>query len=201
MSRATRVCPPGARTAIFVEGGDDERMARRLLGAAPVFYQCFDGRTPENIGARVRAASKDPGWPNIRRVGVVLDAEEDLRESWALACSVFSELGIPAPSAPGVVEAAAGWTVGARLLPDNATRGASETLLLRTAPPAQIACIDAFFACTPNPGSTTAQRDKARAHALTAAVVAGGRPDQLWDRVAASHPALAPLHAFLAALA
>jgi len=201
MSRATRVCPPGARTAIFVEGGDEERLAQRLLGVAPIFYQCFDGRTPEKLGARVRAASKDPGWPLVSRVGVIFDAEEDLGQSWALACSVFAELAIPAPSGPGMVERAGSWTVGAWLLPDNASRGASETLLLRTADASQIACIDAFFACTPNPGTTTAQRDKARAHALAAAVVPGGRPDQLWGRADPAHRDLAPLRAFLAALA
>ena len=201
MSRATRACPPGARTAIFVEGGDEERIAKRLLGAEPIFYQCFDGRTPENVGARTRAASKDPGWLGIRRVGVLLDAEEDLAASWLLACSVYGQLGIPAPSRPGVVEVIGPWTVGAWLLPDNHSPGASETLLLRTASAAQLACIDAFFACTPNPGGTTARRDKARAHALAAAVVDGGRPDRIWDEVDPHHPDLAALRGFLLSLA
>jgi hypothetical protein len=93
------------------------------------------------------------------------------------------------------------WTVGAWLLPDNASNGASETLLLRTADATRLACIDAFFACTPNPGATTAQRDKARARALAAAVLVGGRPDQLWGGADPAHAELAPLRAFLAALA
>lgn len=182
MSRRTRVCPPGATTALFVEGGDDERMVQALVSPAPIFTLCFDGRTPERIAAIAGAAQNDPGWPGIRSVGVILDAEEDLSESWILCESVFQTLNLASPIGPGLVETTGAHRVGGYLVPDNRARGASETLLLRGAAPAQIACIDAFFACTPNPGTTTAQRDKARAHTLAAATVPGGRPDMLWPK-------------------
>lgn len=197
MSPKVRSCPRGATTAIFVEGGDDERMVQRLVGTVPVFFQCFDGRTPRNVADRTAAAQRDPGWPNIERVGVILDAEESLADSWALAQSVFRTLGLTMPTAPGVIERSGTWTVGGYLVPDNQERGASESLLMRTAGPQVLQCIDAFFQCTPNPGTTQAQRDKSRAQALAAATVAGGRPDALWAHVAITDPALATLRAFL----
>lgn len=195
MSRK-RVCPPGAVTAIFVEGGDEERIVQLLTPAHLVFVQCFDGRTPELVRARTLAAANDPGWPRISRVGVVLDAEESVQDSWSIACDVFKALDLQAPSSPGVVDDCGSSRVGAFLLPDNQALGCSETLLLRAATPALSACIDAFFTCTPNPGTTTAKRDKARAHAMAAATVDGGRPDALWPQQDRDGAALAQLRRF-----
>lgn len=200
MSRATRICPPEAKTALFVEGGDDERMIQRLLGSSAVFYQCFDGRTPERIAARAAAARNDPGWPGIQNIAVILDAEDDLAVSWDLVRSVFHTLGLPPPTNPGNVERQGSHKVGGYLVPDNHAHGASETLLLRGADPARLACIDAYFACTPNPGTTVAQRDKARAQALAAATLPGGRPEMLWSAADIAHPAFTALRTFLAEL-
>lgn len=195
MSRRTRVCPPDAVTAIFVEGGDEERMVRRFVPLDRVFVQCFDGREVDQIRARTLAAKNDPGWPRIQRVGVILDAEESQDRTWALVAEVFGQLGVAVPSARGIVEESGGWRVGAFVSPDNVALGASEALLLRAAPVDKVACVDALFACTPNPGANTAQKDKARAQALAATV--GVRPDQLWDRQDPTNPAFAPLRAFL----
>lgn len=141
-----RTCPPGASTALFLEGGDEWKMVRRLIGEQPLFYQQFDGRAAKTLVDRSVAARNDPGWPGIRRIGVILDAEEDLREAEALVQLVFSTLGLPGPSTLGTVEEGDGWRYGAFLLPDNQSLGSSETLLLRTVETPLLQCIDSFFA-------------------------------------------------------
>jgi hypothetical protein len=201
MSRATRVCPPNATTALFVEGGDDERMVQRLLPDLPLFIQVFDGRAPKQLADRARAARNDPGWYGIRRVGVILDAEEDPAASWALAMTVFTAIDWPQPSTEATVHVDGDRWSGAALVPGPGQPGGSETLLLATAQEAERRCIDAFFTCTPNPGTTVAQRDKARVQVLAASRTAKGRPDQLWSTVDPAHPALHPLRAFLNRLA
>lgn len=197
MSRPLRSCPPDATAALFVEGGDDERMIQRLLPNTPVFFQVFDGRATTQVHNRAVAARRDPGWHRIRQVAVILDAEEDPADSFRLAQSVFDALGWTRPTTPGLIESADDRRFGATLVPGPTRTGGSESLLLDTATPAERACIDAFFACTPNPGSTQAQQDKARALVLAASRSAKGRPDQLWSTVDPAHPALSALRAFL----
>lgn len=202
--RKARSCPPGATTAVFVEGGDEERLCRALLGARAdaVFWMTFDGPTPQNIRDRVQAAQGEPNWPGIRRIGIVIDAEErfaDAQVSVSVACT---ELGIPVPGTSGVVEAHATGRAGYYVLPDNAGLGALETLLRRTADPVAAACVDALFRCTPNPGATAAQRDKAWLAAYLAARCGNPRVDQAWGNkgLDPAHAALDPLRAFLHAL-
>lgn len=98
-----------------------------------------------------------------------------------------------APAAAGVVEGVdrSGWY----LLPGNGQTGAIETLLRRTATPEATACVDALFACTPNPGRTRAQQDKAWVAAWLAATVGNARVDQAWRNV--DHTAFDPLRRFL----
>lgn len=198
-----RPWPAGAETVIFVEGSDEERMVRRLLPqslGAPVHIQVLQGNDAVNVVRVAGATANASGWPLVTRVGVILDAEEDFAEMWRRVNSIFQAAQLPAPTAAGALEQRGSVRIGGYLLPDNRSLGAMESLLLRTATPDLAACIDAFFTCTPNPGTTTAQQGKARAHALAAATIAGGRPDTLWDRVDVQHQALADLRHFLAAL-
>lgn len=194
-----RICPPGATVALFVEGGDEERMCQRLHPeAAQWFVVPFHGR--DGIADIVRATTNDPGWPGIRGVGVMIDAEDDPAASWAIVQLVFRTLGVVPPGAPGILATSGDWTVGGFLLPDNHAPGASETLLVRAASPQISACIDAFFRCTPHPGSTAAQRDESRAQLLAGASAPGGRPDALWAVADPSHEAFRVLRTFLAGL-
>jgi hypothetical protein len=187
---------------ILVEGGDDERMVQRLLppgSAARVYTFPLNGNDPTKVRDTAAAVAKAPGWANVRRVAVVLDAEEDVATARALADVAFAAMGLPSP-APGRVERRDDVRVGAFFVPDNQSPGASESLLLRVAEPSALGCVDAFFQCTPNLGATVAQRDKARAQALVAAINPGARADTLWDRVDPEHVALLPLRRFLADL-
>lgn len=200
MSRRTRTIQPHVRAAIFVEGGDEERLVECLLGKDRVFVQCFDGRDEARLDLVAAATRNDASWHQIERVCVILDAEDDLAGSRELVNRVFAALAWPAPGVCGVAEDHGPRRSGAWLLPDNQAPGASETLLLRTASPTVLACIDSFFACTPNPGTTTARRDKCRAGAMAAALLDKARPDQLWPRTDPQHPELKALRDFLEAL-
>ena len=148
------------------------------------------------------AATNDPGWVRgqLQHVGVIVDAEQDPQASGILTAEIFARLNRSAPTLGGV---AGGPTsrVGTYLLPDAANPGGLESLLRRAADPAIASCTDAFFACYPNPGHTTAQRDKAWVGAYLAARTGNPRVDQAWPAgFDAAHPAFMPLRAFLAAL-
>jgi hypothetical protein len=199
VSRQKRTCPPGALTTFFVEGGDEEKACLALLGGpAGAFWMTLDGQA--GVAVNVASATKDPGWPGIQNIGVVLDAGENLADARTLAESVFVQLGRGTPSRPGVVEADTIGKIGYFLLPDNAANGALESLLKRSADPAVRACVDGLFVCTPNVGSTTAQRDKAWLSAYLAAKSGKGRLDQAWPALDPAHPCFDPLRTFLQAL-
>lgn len=191
--RRTRTCPAGAATVMFVEGGDEERLCRELLGprASTVFWMTFDGRTPQNIRNRIQAARGEPGWPDIRNIGIVIDAEESVEDAAHTLEVAATELGV-ALGAPGVVVSTSSGTVGCYLLPDNSSPGGLETLLRRTAEPTPAACVETLFQCTPNPGTTQAQRDKAWLSAYLAVKCGNPRVNQAWVQ-----RALDPAHAEL----
>lgn len=204
MTARSYACPLAAITALFVEGGDEVRLCQRILGSAPIFYRPLDGRSRERVGDRIRVAMNDPSWPNIRHVGVLLDMEEAPAEAFALAEFAFQTLGRPFPPNAGALNEISGQRSGFYLLPDNHSRGSVESLLRTAAAPGEAGCVDAFFTCTPNPGTTTAQRDKAWVSAYASARTGNGRLDQLFgDKPVfdVGHRALDPLRAFLESLA
>jgi len=199
MTIRARRCPDGATAALFVEGGDDEAMIRPHLQGRPVFIQVLGGSTPELVRDRVRATIKDPGWPRIRRVGVLVDAGEDATEAFEFSRTVFREINLPIPTADQCVESRDGWTVGSFVVPGGQSRGGSDTLFLRTVGASDLACVDAFIACTGRELGTKEQRDKARAWALSAAL-GPSRTYRDWREVDPHHPALTELRRFLHAM-
>ena len=197
--RKTRTCPAGATRAIFVEGGDDERMVRHLLPDVPVFVQTLDGCDSLQMERRARAAQNDPGWPLITSVGVVLDAALDPGGGVARAGVIFQKLGLAAPATGGSVAVDANGTkTGVFIVPDDQNCGGSDTLLLKTMHASTRACADAFLQCM-NASGNPEQLDKARIWAI-AAGKGRLRPDKLWGQVDPTHPALADLRAWLASL-
>lgn len=198
MSPRKRTCPTGATVALFVEGGDDERMVRALL-TEDVFIQVIQGTTTDLVENIVRATMKDPGWPNIKTIGVVVDAGESHLQAKAVAKTVFEALNIHSPSGVATLERRDGITIGFFVVPDDDTLGGSDTLLLRTAKPEVQACVEAYFSCMGEPAGTQEQRDKARSWAMAAAL-GPKRAHEMWASIDPSHPALAPLRSFLSAL-
>lgn len=199
MSRGrARTCPPGAIAALFVEGGDEDSMVQALLGTRTAFVRPIRGSNTQRVSEAVRATTKDPGWPNISRVGVILDAGDDPAAARALCEQLLTEAGFPIPSAVEAVEQDGARASGIYLLPGGGALGGSDTLLLRTARPAERTCVEAFFACIGEPPGTLEQRDKARATAWAASKKQ--RPYELWRTVDPTHAELAPLKAFLDAL-
>jgi hypothetical protein len=173
-------------------------MVRRLLPAVPSFVLPLEGR--DGAAHRAVAARNDPGWPQIRRVGVVMDAEEDPVDAWNVVAAVFTALQVPAPSAHGAVESDGTWTTGAFVLPDGVRKGSSEALLLETPTRSSARASTSSSPARPTSGRRPPGPTR-RAWALAAASVPGGRPDALWDQVDPTHAAVAPLRAFLHALA
>lgn len=74
-----------------------------------------------------------------------------------------------------------GRRAGFFLLPDGVSKGSLETLYRRSADPTIARCVDALFACTPNPGQNVARRDKAWVGAYLAALRGNARVDQALD--------------------
>lgn len=192
MTPRKRECPPDARLAVIVEGGDEERVVKRLL-TAPAFLVCAGGQA--GVRRAVESAAKDPGWSRIRGLAILLDAEEDSASAFERACEAMSGVAWPVPGEPEQVAAAGDQVCGVFVLPGQGAPGASEALLLQTASASELACIEAWYDCVGRPGTTVARRDKARAHALSAGRGLG-RPDVIWDDVDLTHDAIAPLATF-----
>lgn len=205
--RRKNVRPDGATIAIFVEGGDDQKMVERLLPPdAPIWMLKLDGSDEAASRRMAEAASKDSGWYAIQTVIVVFDAGEAPDASQARCRDLIERVGFPVPNQLGDVASQGTRRAGYFLVPHDAP-GGSETLLLRASRTELVDCVDALFACTGGSVGTIERRDKARAWALAAtqpdpagSKPAPCRPDALWRGVDLEHPAVQPLRAFLAKL-
>lgn len=203
MTQRSYTCPVEATAALFVEGGDEIKLCRQLIGPKPVFYRPLDGRTDQKIYDRIHSAMNDPNWRNIRCIGVLVDMEDDPTDTMRVLATVFKELALPIPPNPGTTHEQSGQRTGYYLLPDNRSKGSIESLLRQAAHPATAGCVDALFTCATNPGLTTPQRDKAWVSAYASVRTCNGRLDQLFGEQPvfdANHPALDPLRDFLRAL-
>ncbi len=195
MSRRIQSLPPGTRLVLVVEGADERRALEPLL-PANAFIWAAGGR---DVAAALRDLTFQPAWPDVRAVGVIVDAEEDPAASASLGAEALAVVGWPRPTGEGI--AVDGERRGGVLVvPGDGRAGAIEAWLWAWAPPERRACVEAYFACTPNPGRTEAQRQKACVEVLAAGFEPTFRRDDLWDLVPVDDPCRDPARQFVAAL-
>jgi len=128
---------------LLVEGPDDQHSVIHLMnrhdvnwddtGATlPCVYAC-GGFDPLRASLSVSAKS-------YRRLGVVVDANADIRHRWEQVRSELQKAGVTLPGSPdacGVIVPGmyADWKVGVWIMPDNQTRGELEDFLGKLVPP------------------------------------------------------------------
>lgn len=163
-----------------------------------------------NLRARLNVLVRDPGFRDLRTLGIARDADDDARNAFrsvrtALAGCPPLKAGLP--SQPG--ERGAGNPATAVfIVPDNADPGNLETILNRTMADDSIdSCIDELIDCLRQQAGfdlSGGRLDKARAHARIAAssnparsVGHSVRATGVWDL---DHESLEPVKAFLSGL-
>lgn len=193
---------PSTRTVLLVEGDDEVRVVSAVDPHKPDRV-VRDARGQSNLRNEADALSRDPQFPALRSVGLLLDAEDDPATATALARQALRLLGCPVDTHHAQVHEDAGRRWGFFLFPDGASPGALESLLRRaidpTAPSA--VCATAWAACAAAPRPNVAQADKAWLRVAAAAwpKVREGWPQLLGQPggILLSHPTLTPLRDFL----
>lgn len=192
------------KVQLLVEGNDQRNFFEafaRHLSLQDVQVRNFGGVT--ELRGFLSALVSMQGFPAVRSLGIVRDAEADAESALRSARSSLDNAGLPVPPGAGV---RSGGTpaVSVLILPDGSRRGMLETLLCDTfADAPERACIDDYFACVRDlPSVSFGRADKARVHAWLATrpephvSVGVAAQKGYWDL---DHFALAGVRAFLAA--
>ena len=196
---------------LLVEGREDLAVFENLCdhwGFKDIQLMEMEG--VENLRARLDVLVRDPGFRDLRTLGIARDADANAQDAFrsvrnALARCPPLKAGLP--SRPGARGAGNPATV-VFIVPDNADPGNLETMLNRTKADDSIdICIDEFFDCLRRQAGFDllgGRLDKARAHARIAAssnparsVGHSVRATGVWDL---DHESLAPVKAFLSVL-
>jgi len=152
-------------TLFVVEGADEEFLLRALVKAGIVLrpHNVWPAEGNKKIPAALDAVVTNSGFPVVRSLVVICDADDDAKSAFAEVVDALGKRGLPGPAAPGVWSEPGkrGVRTCVYVFPDNAAQGCLETLLLRTIADDPIqACLDAYFACAGEP--KPAMREKAR---------------------------------------
>ena len=189
---------------LLVEGNDDRNFFEALaghLGLQDVQIQNFGG--VNSLRRYLAGLAAAPGFSNVRRLGIVRDAEASPTSAFESVQSSLTNAQLPVPDGP-MQETTGTPAVSVLVLPDGQSTGMLETLLCRTFADTPVdACLDDLFDCIHTAGVETKRPEKARAHLWLAT-----RPDpHLSVGVAAKrgywpldHPALADVRGFLTKL-
>lgn len=156
---------------LAVEGRDAQAFFRRLRDALGLRdeLQVMDFGSVSQMRGRILGLPAASGFAAVKALGIVRDAEADPVAAFQSVRDALQQAKLPAPSAVGqVIDARP--RVGIFILPDGASAGSLETLLLRTvADDPAMPCIEDFFTCIQQrTGIRQANRDKARVHAFLA---------------------------------
>ena len=159
---------------LLVEGKDQFHFFEAMVGhlaIGDIQVQDFGGISQARpfLGQFVKA----PSFGEVRRLGIVRDAETSASSAIQSLKDSLSSVGLPVPSDPGEFSDGSP-SVGIMVLPDNRSPGMLETNLCETFEGTEIdMCITDFLGCAQRQeGVTIAKIYKARAHAWIAT-----RPD------------------------
>ena len=153
-------------TQLLVEGNDQRNFFEALaehLSIQNIQIQNFGG--VGELRGFLSGFAKNRNFANVRRMGIVRDAERSARSAFESVQSALRNAHLPAPPhAGGRSEGSP--RVSVFVLPDNSQPGMLETLLCRTfTGTAEDRCIDKYFACV---GAPVHRPEKARARAWLA---------------------------------
>lgn len=197
--------PIESSVQLLVEGNDQrnffEAMVERLK-LLDVQVRDFGGVT--ELRRYLAAFVNEPGFRQVRRIGIVRDAEASAEGAFASVRSSLENVRLPVPDQPAA-EALGEPSVAVLVLPPNADSGMLETLLCATfADTAVDRCIDELFECVGGASSKAPKRpDKARCRVRLATMpephlsVGVAAKRGYWDL---SHSALEGVRTFLMSL-
>lgn len=163
---------------LLVEGSDDARFCdaflRRGLQQTTVQIVQVGGTAnfrPFIIGT-LKAAEN---LPNLRRLGIVTDADTDAVAAFQRVRDALADAGFPSPRQVWDTAQSGNLTVSIAVLPDGSAPGDLERLCLRSIADAPLtACVDEYIACATAAGQAIDELNKARLHTYLAA--AGSQP-------------------------
>lgn len=156
---------------LLVEGNDDRNFFEALSNdmgiGRNVQFQNFEGR--DRLSKFLAGFILEPKFRNVKRIGIIRDADENARGAFNSVCSSLKNTNLPVPAECGVF-AQEFPSVGILVLPSANQNGMLETLLCRIiADFPEYACIDEFMKCVEElRGCGIVREDKARAHAFIA---------------------------------
>ncbi len=198
---------------LLVEGQDAYEFfgaLRKHLDLADVGVMDFGGVS--ELRAYLAALVSTPGFRNVRRLGIVRDAEtsddpaDTVRRAFQSMQAALENARLPVPDRPaeftdGEAERAA---VAVLILPGGNREGMLETLLCETFAGFPVdRCIGGFLQCVEESNGPPRRPDKARAHAYLATKpdphvsVGVAAKKKYWDL---DHAALEGVRAFLTSL-
>jgi len=190
---------------LIVEGGDERSLCEAVAG--PTLWSglfCWTASGRNDLKNLALLARLDPGFVHARSVGLVLDNEDDPRDSLRIAEETLTVFGHTGPVVHGTVTGHP-LRLGAFFAPDGSTAGSIEFLCkLAVRSPQLASCVDALFQCAQPRYSTAALAAKGWLNAYLAMLPEQQRIHQAFDPARGgldvSHPAFHPLRDFLCGL-
>jgi len=142
---------------VIGEGIEEERFFPKLLkfygrginrpnlGDSLQFLNCGGkNRLKGFLSALVRQAD----FNGVNSIGIVVDADDDLRANFQSVIGALESLSLPTPSAPGQPQTLGNLQVVIWVLPDNASQGELEDLCLEALKNHPlIPCVDSLISC------------------------------------------------------
>lgn len=200
---------PDAGIQILVEGGDDSRVLKalidRMAGAAsdpPEDVNIYELGGKPSLKGFLPILVKSEGFERIKRIGIMLDADNSEKSAFEGVRSALRSSGLPIPKRIGQTAVKGSrLAITALILPGNGRKGELENLLCESfADDAVNECVEKFFECVERLNGASKEPEKARVRAYIAAqtdpnVAAGGAAERgYWDF---EHPAFEPIRRFL----
>jgi hypothetical protein len=164
---------------LVVEGGDAKVFFGVLLdhmGLTGVQVQDFGGK--DELGGFLKVLRIAPNFERmVISVGIVRDAETNAAAAFQSVCGALSGAGLPVPAQP-LMPMGHGPQINVLILPDAATPGMLETVLLRAVSNDPVMeCIDQYLRCVEQQtGSLPGNMPKAQVQAFLASRPRPGLP-------------------------
>lgn len=158
---------------LLVEGKDEETFCKCLLLHLRIDnVQVVAVGGKDNFPINIKSLSKVPGFPLVKAIGIVRDAEAD--DPSQVLQSINSALGNanrPTIASIGSFHANNGLRIGTFVMPNNKDKGMLEDLLLKALQcPNVVDCIDAFVECAERNNGALKNKSKAKVQAYLAAM-------------------------------
>jgi hypothetical protein len=124
--------PGGIRKQLLVEGNDDMHVILALCQKFEInkTFDIIDCKGIENLIEQIPVRFKQP---DVDAIGIIIDADTDLKSRWNNLKQIFSDQGIPLPvelPAEGlIVKESGSITIGIWIMPNNNVNGMLEDFI------------------------------------------------------------------------